>query len=173
MVFRERRKFGRECIFVDKREVTFSEVPNPELAQEYILRNPVSKGQQLSRQMALSVVNTDNVELVSRGLNHIEGGWPKDLNIFDEEQTIRHRKKVMREDVWIQKIPQLASIMEAGVRQNAAVNIYQDYFEELEFHPPPQEFEGNTIGVFKDQITENPVSFLLLIFSQSFSMDDR
>ena len=37
-------------------------------------------------------VNTQRFESESRGMNHVEGGWPKDINSADLEQTMRFRK---------------------------------------------------------------------------------
>ncbi len=43
-------------------------------------------------------VNTERFESESRGVNHVEGGWPKDLNPEDMEATIRYRKKVEKDE---------------------------------------------------------------------------
>lgn len=73
-------------------------LPNPLDAKQFILKNPVNNETQLSKQMALSEMNTMNAEYMSKGLYHYEGGWPKDVNMLDEEQTLRHRKKIERDD---------------------------------------------------------------------------
>lgn len=151
---KERRKFGRPCAFTTHTGVTFSERPNPELIDDYVLRNPVHRGTQLSKEMALSEVLTDNAEYASHGCNHVEGGWPKDVNYWDEEMTTRHRKKVMRDDIWVQKLTQLVIPMEHGVRQNAAVNIYQQYFEEMDNVRSREDFAGRTVSIFKDQFDD-------------------
>jgi dynein intermediate chain 2, axonemal len=54
---KERREFGRQCLFSDKNELLFSEATNRDLSKEFINRNPVSTGTQLGRQMAASEVN--------------------------------------------------------------------------------------------------------------------
>lgn len=43
----------------------------------------------------------------TRGVNHIEGGWPKDVNPLELEQTIRFRKKVEKDENYINAIMQL------------------------------------------------------------------
>lgn len=40
-------------------------------------------------------------------MNHTEGGWPKDLNFSDVEQTIRFRKKVEKDEMYTHAILQL------------------------------------------------------------------
>jgi hypothetical protein len=41
-------------------------------------------------------VNTKAVVLVSKGMVHTEGGWPKEVDCTEVEQTIRFRRKVLR-----------------------------------------------------------------------------
>lgn len=45
-----------------------------------------------------------------RGINHVEGGWPKDVNPAEVEQTIRYRKKVEKEEVYMNTIQQLGNV---------------------------------------------------------------
>lgn len=46
----------------------------------------------------------------TRGVNHVEGGWPKDVNPLELEQTIRFRKKVEKDENYINAIMQLGSV---------------------------------------------------------------
>jgi len=55
-------------------------------------------------------VNTERYETENRGMNHVEGGWPKDINPAEVEQTIRYRKKVEKDEVYIQTILNLGRV---------------------------------------------------------------
>lgn len=46
----------------------------------------------------------------TRGVNHVEGGWPKDVNPLELEQTIRFQKKVEKDENYINAIMQLGSV---------------------------------------------------------------
>lgn len=46
----------------------------------------------------------------SCGVNHVEGGWPKDVNPQELEQTIRFRKKVEKDENYINTVMQLGSV---------------------------------------------------------------
>lgn len=124
-------------------------------------------------------VNTARFESESRGINHVEGGWPKDVNPQEMEQTIRFRKKVEKDESYINSVLHLGSVratvridhlhslesmvrppavtlscvfqvMEHCIRQNNAVDIYQEYFEdeeEVEEHQEPP--SAKTINVFR------------------------
>ena len=43
-------------------------------------------------------------------MNHTEGGWPKDINPAEVEQTIRFRKKVEKDEAYINIIARLGSV---------------------------------------------------------------
>lgn len=55
-------------------------------------------------------LNTERFETESRGINHVEGGWPKDINPAEVEQTIRFRKKVEKDENYTNIIQQLGSV---------------------------------------------------------------
>ena len=46
-------------------------------------------------------LNTVRVAVVGRGVLHTEGGWPRDVNCRDPEQTARYRKKAERDEEFI------------------------------------------------------------------------
>lgn len=43
-------------------------------------------------------------------MNHVEGGWPKDINPAEVEQTIRYRKKVEKDETYISTIMSLGKV---------------------------------------------------------------
>ena len=55
-------------------------------------------------------VNTERFETDTRGINHVEGGWPKDVNPQELEQVIRFRKKVEKDEMYVNTILQLAGV---------------------------------------------------------------
>lgn len=101
---KERKQFGKQCLFQDKKFLMVSIPSNHDEFNDYILRNPVSEGTQLSRQFALSEVNTTSTTTESRGILHTEGGWPKDVNYQDSEQTLRYRRKLEKDDTYITQV---------------------------------------------------------------------
>ena len=55
-------------------------------------------------------MNTERFETEIRGVNHTEGGWPKDINPAEVEQTIRFRKKVEKDEIYMQVIQDLGTV---------------------------------------------------------------
>jgi len=54
--------------------------------------------------------NTERFETETRGVNHVEGGWPKDVNPLEIEQVIRYRKKVEKDEGYINTVMGLAGV---------------------------------------------------------------
>ncbi|XP_042639469.1 dynein axonemal intermediate chain 2 [Orycteropus afer afer] len=107
---KKRSEFGKQCNFSDRQaELTIDIQPNPELAEQFVERNPVDMGVQCSTSMSEHEANTERFEMETRGVNHMEGGWPKDVNPLELEQTIRFRKKVEKDENYINAIMQLGS----------------------------------------------------------------
>uniref|UniRef100_A0A2K5M6M7 Dynein axonemal intermediate chain 2 n=1 Tax=Cercocebus atys TaxID=9531 RepID=A0A2K5M6M7_CERAT len=130
---KKRSEFGKQCNFSDRQaELNIDIMPNPELAEQFVERNPVDTGIQCSVSMSEHEANTERFEMETRGVNHVEGGWPKDVNPLELEQTIRFRKKVEKDENYVNAIMQLGSIMEHCIKQNNAIDIYEEYFNDEE-----------------------------------------
>ncbi|NWX98550.1 DNAI2 protein, partial [Nothoprocta ornata] len=130
---KKRSDFGRPCNFSERAaEVAVDIAPDPGAAAAFVPRNPVDAHVQHASDMSEHEVNTERVEVETRGVNHTEGGWPKDINPHELEQTIRFRKKVEKDENYINTITHLGTLMEHCIKQNNAINIYEDYFGEEE-----------------------------------------
>ncbi|XP_060933496.1 dynein axonemal intermediate chain 2 [Limanda limanda] len=147
-----RGELGRQCLFSDRpAELLVDVLPDPGLGQEFILKTPREQAQQVGCDMSEHQVNTERFESNSCGINHVEGGWPKDVNPEEMEQTIRFRKKVEKDEGYSNSVLQLASVMEHCIRQNNAVDIYQEYLEDEEEEEDIQEPpSAKTINVLRD-----------------------
>uniref|UniRef100_A0AAR2JBL9 Dynein, axonemal, intermediate chain 2b n=2 Tax=Pygocentrus nattereri TaxID=42514 RepID=A0AAR2JBL9_PYGNA len=149
---KKRSEFGRQCNFSDRpAELHVDILPDPSLAANFIDRDPCDVPIQCTQEMSEHEVNTERIEYETCGINHVEGGWPKDINPQEMEQTIRFRKKVEKDENYVNTIMQLGSHMEHCIRQNNAIDIYQEYFEEEEVVEETEEQpSAKTINVFRD-----------------------
>ncbi|KAK9877826.1 hypothetical protein WA026_020059 [Henosepilachna vigintioctopunctata] len=151
---KKRAEFGRQCLFSDKGpELIDNFPPDRSVLREYILRDPVSRGQQGAPQFACHELNTTRAEYTNGLMSHVEGGWPKDVNLADEEQTKRYRRKVEKEENYAHTLMGLCKNMESCVLQNNAINIYQQYFSDVEPTPLVEKSSARTVNVFQDQVT--------------------
>ncbi|CAH8630045.1 unnamed protein product [Schistosoma intercalatum] len=112
--------------------------------------NPVDKGVQCSQEMSEHEANTERYRSETHGMNHTEGGWPKDVNPQEPDQVIRYRKKVEKEDVYIATVHKLGNIMEHCIKQNNALNIYENYFDDVYLNASEDSPSAKTINVLKD-----------------------
>ncbi|XP_030372957.1 dynein intermediate chain 3, ciliary isoform X1 [Scaptodrosophila lebanonensis] len=151
---KERRTFGARVHFEDKDDVVFSENSNPEMVKNFILKNPVDRVTQYAGQTSLSVANTERATYKSTGITHNEGGWPKDINMQDPEQTVRYKRKIEKDENYITQVMNLTKPMEHYIYQNNAVNIYENYFENLDPAPLPEPCKSRTVNVYRDP---NPI----------------
>lgn len=158
---KQRREFGQQCSFADRNDVLFTEASDRTLARQYILRDPVTQGTQYGIQMACSDVNTERATFETHGINHTEGGWPKDICLQDPEQTTRYRRKIEKDELFINQVMGLTKPMEHCIYQNNAINIYEKFFEDLEPAPLLDPCSSRTINVYRDPCNpRRPVSHL-------------
>ena len=83
---------------------------------------------QVVPEMSEHEANTNEVLFSKHNINHEEGGWPKDVDYAEAEHTIRFRKKVEKDEDYINTVAALGARAEARAMQNNAIDIYQRYY---------------------------------------------
>eukprot|EP00117_Sycon_ciliatum_P016373 scpid41947/ scgid15824/ Dynein intermediate chain 3, ciliary len=168
------RQFGRPLRLRDQDDVQDrkGDVKADEsiIVQDYISKNPVDAATQKGTEMSTNETNTENVKVESRAMNHVEGGWPKDINISEAEPMIRFRKKVEKDMEYIQIVQNLCRTMEYGIKENNSIDIYEEYFpEESGFLDGPAEIK--VVNTFKDQHSiGRPISSISWSQSNTFKI---
>jgi len=108
---KKRNEFNRPTYFSDRpAEILTEIVPNLSLLQEFIYRNPVEIGVENSIQLSEHEVNTIRYNTETKGINHTEGGWPKDVNIQEQDQINRFRKKIEKDEIYVNSISRLIHV---------------------------------------------------------------
>ncbi|KAI5734179.1 hypothetical protein M8J77_003490 [Diaphorina citri] len=149
---KKRSEFGRPYEFeCDDGKVLMSIEPDPSLLENFIAEDPVDQGVQYSKQFALHEVNTFRAEYESHCIYHEEGGWPKDISHLDTEQIIRYKRKVEKDETYIQTVMNLSHPMEHCIHQNNAINIYEHYFADVDPSIIVEDLSSRTLNVFRDQ----------------------
>lgn len=59
---------------------------------------------------SVSQVNTTTATYRDNKMYHYEGGWPKDVNMKDLEQTVRYRRKIEKDELYIHTMLQLLPV---------------------------------------------------------------
>ena len=55
-------------------------------------------------------VNTEGYSVQDAGMLHTEGGWPRDIDPTQVDQTLRFRKKVEKDESYIQSVIDLGEV---------------------------------------------------------------
>ena len=95
-------------------------------------------------------VNTARCSVASVGVDHSEGGWPKEVDHTDPDQASRYRKNVERDEEFLSVTQGLVKGVEWAVKQNNTLNIYEDYFPEEDRATSWPECSVKTVAIYKD-----------------------
>uniref|UniRef100_A0A671KTC3 Dynein, axonemal, intermediate chain 2b n=1 Tax=Sinocyclocheilus anshuiensis TaxID=1608454 RepID=A0A671KTC3_9TELE len=167
---KKRSEFGRQCNFSDRpAELHVDILPDTSLAANFTVRDPCNVTVQCAKEMSEHEVNTERFESESRGVNHVEGGWPKDLNPEDMEATIRYRKKVEKDEHYQNTIMQIAGLMEHCCKQNNTTDIYQEFFEDEDeevMEESEEQPSAKTINVFRSRYNRSCDCYAYLLVKQ-------
>lgn len=148
---KKRAEFGRQCNFSDRAAELHVDIPPDDSAlDDFVERDPVDIGIQCVQEMSEHEANTERFETGTRGINHTEGGWPKDINPHEVEQVTRFRKKIEKDEMYISAVLQLGTAMEHCIQQNNAIDIYEEYFDDVDVESIDEAASAKTINVFRD-----------------------
>jgi len=152
---RQRKDFGRSAKqFADVPTTALHEtISNPDQFVDFLMPKLQSVGVQHVSDTSEHSVSTERFELKGEGVLHVDGGWPKDVDPNEAEQTIRYRKKVEKDEDFIRAIKSMADVADACLRQNSAIDIYQDYFDGEFFDHSGKPPSAKTLTVFRDPCT--------------------
>ena len=143
----------RPISFVDQPGVMLEEVmPDREKEKDFVRSVRMERGCQVGPVMSACRVNTERKEFCSHGMNHTEGGWPKDVNISDSDQKNRYRKKIEKEDDFIHVTKHLVWETEKYVKQNNSINVFEEYFDSVDPATDQEVASLASVAVMKDPV---------------------
>jgi dynein intermediate chain 2 len=119
--------------------------------KKYRVETPVETGTQNCLEVSGTFVTTDNPNLAHVGITHVEGGWPRDINRLDEEQTARYRKKQEKDEAYLTQMKGMIKACEHAIFQNNAINLYETYFDDLETVDLKDEYTSKTLNIYRDK----------------------
>lgn len=119
--------------------------------KKYQIVSPVELAIQNCLEVAGTYVTTDNPSLAHVGITHVEGGWPRDINRLDEEQTARYRKKQEKDEAYLTQMKGMIKACEHAIFQNNAINLYESYFDDLETVDLKEEYNSKTLNIYRDK----------------------
>ncbi|XP_038212077.1 dynein intermediate chain 3, ciliary-like [Zerene cesonia] len=156
-----RKNFGRQPLFQEVPAHLLDSInPNVEQQKLYILRNPVHRTIQATMPQSEHDANTKQLVMHEQGINHSEGGWPRDVHLYNEDHLARHRRRVQHEDGYVNAILSLRPQIEHCIDQNNAIDMYQTYFANMYQQAPVEKYNLQIANIFRDPF-ERPASCIV------------
>lgn len=147
---KKRRDFGRHPQFHDRAPMMHINMAPTDEASRWTERSQCHLGVQAVPQFSQHEAQTERYFTTNAEVCHVEGGWPKDVDSKDVEQTIRLRKKVEKEPSYGETIKVLGEKLEHCVKQNNAIDIYEEYAQEHTGDMSEQAPSAKTVNVLED-----------------------
>lgn len=155
-----RKDFGRQPMFCEVPAYLLDSI-NPDVSEQkkYCLRNPVHQQSQVSSSQSEHYINTIPVFHKNTGVNHMEGGWPKDIPFYDEALTSKYRKHVEHDESYIDAVLDSYSNFDHYVKQNNNTEMYEIYFKAMPSVKPVEKYSLRVDNTYSDP-NNRPVSCL-------------
>ncbi|KAL8270679.1 hypothetical protein Esti_005395 [Eimeria stiedai] len=146
-----RQEFGRPVCFTLTEPRTLGMIePNCAQMDQLIPQNPRNFGGDTIIELSEHTVNTGSVSVSGRGMRHVEGGWPKDVDPSDAQEVSKWTKRAERDPSFLQSVKQLTADCTRVVQQNLVVDLFQDYFSGAEIPRGNERLFAKSIALLKD-----------------------
>ena len=154
MVTVPRSQFGHQTKFEDVSAHVLETIPSTDVMdEEFVQRNPSILEVDTTPPYSMHSCNTQRFVSVSRGMTHIEGGWPKDVDYTEQNDVARFRKKTEKDDDYRATLQGLGPMVERSVRQNNTIDIYEEYFHGAQVDHSSEPPSAKGLAVFRDPNT--------------------
>lgn len=108
---KKRKEFGRQAFFSDRpAELCYDINSDASLIENFLVRPFSTVEIQNVPLLSEHEANTERFISNSQGVQHVQGGWPKDVDYKDMEHTSRYRKKIEKDDDYVKTILGLAEV---------------------------------------------------------------
>eukprot|EP01061_Rhynchopus_euleeides_P023495 TRINITY_DN38237_c0_g1_i1.p1 TRINITY_DN38237_c0_g1~~TRINITY_DN38237_c0_g1_i1.p1 ORF type:complete len:686 (+),score=174.55 TRINITY_DN38237_c0_g1_i1:61-2058(+) len=130
---RKKKDIERPCEFSDSSAHVLVDIPpDPSQRKKTIQASIMEYETQNTCTVSEAGTNTTRKVSATHGQLHLEGCWPKDVDMHDIEHRLRYRRKAEKDDAYVPAVKSMASSSEVYLRQNNAIDIFQYYFDGVE-----------------------------------------
>mmetsp|Transcript_43316 Transcript_43316/g.97778 ORF Transcript_43316/g.97778 Transcript_43316/m.97778 type:complete len:576 (-) Transcript_43316:137-1864(-) len=148
---KKRKDFGRYCNFDDVEPRILGTVDVlPQCGDMYVEQTILSVVLDNIPHVSESSVNTARVQTKSRTMMHMEGGWPKEIDCTEAQDTLKFRKRLEKDQRFIESVKQLTKQTTMCLEQNSTIDLFEHYFHGEEPEHLPENLTMKTIAIFKD-----------------------
>mmetsp|Transcript_119494 Transcript_119494/g.343260 ORF Transcript_119494/g.343260 Transcript_119494/m.343260 type:complete len:563 (-) Transcript_119494:118-1806(-) len=152
---KKRRDFGRYCNFDDVEPKIIGEIQEDLLRGDmYIEQTVVNVTLDNITRYSEHSVNTARVQMKSRAMIHVEGGWPKEVDATEAQETLKWRKRLEKDPNFVNSVRQLCKNSIVCLEQNNTIDLFEHYFHCEEPEHLPENLSMKTLALFKDPAEE-------------------
>ena len=100
-----RKEFGRYCQFEDIDPKILGVIEkNSEIISDFVEQTVLNVTLDNIPAMSEHAVNTARIQAKSRGQLHVEGGWPKEVDATEAQDTTKWRKRLEKDPTFTQAV---------------------------------------------------------------------
>jgi dynein intermediate chain 2, axonemal len=154
---KKRKEFGRHPQFDDTvTKIVGSVMPNPNQKELYQLRDPNKLILDNIPQFSEHRVNTERIPTHNRGMKHVVGGWPQELDYTEPADIAKYQKKLYRDPAlgFSQATKDLTGGAQKAIKQNNEIDLFEEYFHGEQPELSSESISTKTVMIFKDP---NPI----------------
>lgn len=147
---KKRWEFGRHCAFEDVEPRIIEVEKNPSYGDSYLEQTILNLVLDNIPDLSVHTVNTACVTRVNAGTTHTEGGWPRDVDATEVQETMKWRKRLEKDPSFYGAVRQLTKQTIVCLEQNSTIDLFEHYFYGEEPEHLPENLTMKTIALFKD-----------------------
>ena len=148
---KKRKDFGAPATFEDSDLKILGVLePSAGLTGNYVFRTPTVMQLDNTPLLSEHQVNTERVLTDSRGMKHMEGGWPKEIDFTETHDTNKWRTKMTKDQPVAFAVKSLTEQTNIAIRQNNQIDMFEEYFVGETVDHSTQTLSCKTLMLFKD-----------------------
>jgi len=152
---KKRKEFGRYCNFGSDGKILGQVEKQPQCGDMYVEQTIINAVFHNIPTMSEHAVNTARVKTHSRVMNHVEGGWPKEVDYTEAQDTLKYRKRLEKDPAYVGAVRQLTKQTVMCLEQNNTIDLFEIYFQNEEPDHMPENLTMKTVALFKDVSDES------------------
>ncbi|CAJ1383167.1 unnamed protein product [Effrenium voratum] len=152
---KKRKDFGRYCNFDTVEAKILGQVEKqPQCGDMYVEQTIINAVFHNIPEFSEHSVNTARVKTHARVMTHVEGGWPREIDYSEAQDTLKYRKRLEKDPGYISAVRQLTKQTIPCLEMNNTIDLFEIYFQEEEPDHMPEILNLKTIALFKDPSDE-------------------
>lgn len=152
---KKRKDFGRYCNFDDVEPKILGQVDeNRSCGEMYVEKTILDCTLDNIPEFSEHAVNTAKVKMQSQTMTHTEGGWPKEVDHLEAQDTLKWIKRLEKDPSYTAAVKALTVQTQKCLEQNNTIDLFEHYFHMEEAEHLPEQLTMKTVALFKDPCDE-------------------